>query len=114
MGLKTLLAASLNENYVTGNHFLFSEVGGFAAASFQITGTFTSGAFTPQVSNDGSTWVATVAYAADGTKKTTLTAVGMYRVDVNGFKMVRLSAASVVGSLSINAQASESTLYINA
>lgn len=111
--MKTLIHAAQNESYKSGN-FVFQEVSGFATASFQITGTFTSGAFTPQVSNDGVNFVSVAAYAADGTKKTTITADGMYRVDVNGYRIVQLTAASVVGSLSINAQASESTLYINA
>lgn len=111
--MKTLISCKNNDNYSSGD-FVFGAISGFATASFQIIGTFTSGTFTPQVSNNGVDWVTTVAYAADGTKKTTITADGMYRIDVNGYAQVKLTAASVVGSLRITAFASESTLHINA
>jgi hypothetical protein len=74
---------------------------GYPTVSFQIVGTFTSGSYTPQVSNDGEAWGDISAISLDGTAAATVSAVGMYRCDVSGFQIWRLNPSSVEGSHAI-------------
>ena len=74
---------------------------GFPTISFQIVGTFTSGSYTPQVSNDGETWISMSAISIANALVSSVTLVGMYRADVNGYQCFRLSPTSVVGTLAI-------------
>lgn len=89
-----------NPNNDTPNQTVFG-VSGWPTVSIQVIGTFTSGTYEPQVSNDGETWAAIPVVAADYSRASTIGATGMYRVDVNGFQVFRLAPTDVVGTLRI-------------
>lgn len=69
-------------------------VSSYPMVSFQVVGTITSGNYTPQVSDDGDAWFPITATAADGTVLSTINAAGLYRCDVNGYQVWRLSPSS--------------------
>jgi hypothetical protein len=77
------------------------QMGGDASAGIQVTGTYT-GALTPQVSVDGSNWVAMSATALLNINTNVFSAtiasaaVGIYQVDVAGFKLFRITALAAV------------------
>jgi hypothetical protein len=80
-----------NANNPTYNGALHAfGMGGYAAVSFQIVGTISAGSYTPQVSDDGATWISVSCYTSDNALVSTVTAAGMYRVDVNGYQVFRL------------------------
>lgn len=83
------------------------------SVSVQVTGSYT-GVLTPQVSNDGLTWVAVgplmVYNVGAGTYSQTIAsaAVGVFNINVGGVKYFRISANAVVGgtaSVTINGTA---------
>jgi hypothetical protein len=65
-------------------------IGGYPTVSIQVIGTMAAGSYTPQVSNDGSTWADIQVVSSGGTAASTIDAVGAYRVDANGFSSFRL------------------------
>lgn len=69
---------------------------GYASLGIQVTGTW-SQTLTPQVSIDGTNWVATqVTPSASSTAQTTITANGVYSVPVAGYKFFQLTATGYV------------------
>jgi hypothetical protein len=83
---------------------------GTPTLSFQIVGALSSGSYQGQISNDGSTWVNVGVYTSDNALVSTVTAAGMYRVDVNGYQNFRLAPSSVVGTHVIYAIGSSTQL----
>lgn len=85
------------------------------SVSVQVTGTYT-GALTPQVSNDGETWVAVgpvmVYNVGTGEYSQTIASasVGLFNVRVGGIKYFRVSAnAAITGTATITLNGSEAT-----
>lgn len=66
--------------------------------TFQIVGTFTSGSYQAAASIDGTTFANISVYKSDNTLGSTVTTVGLFKVDMNGYKVFRLTPTSVVGA----------------
>jgi hypothetical protein len=69
--------------------------------AIQIDGTFTSGTYSAQVSQDGNQWHSIPLLTGLNVPAATIGATGVYRFDTNGYRAFRLQPAAVVGSLSI-------------
>jgi hypothetical protein len=63
---------------------------GQPTVGINVCGTISVGHYTPQVSDDGQNWYPISVLLYDLTVKTTITAAGAYRADVNGFQNFRL------------------------
>jgi hypothetical protein len=66
--------------------------------TFQIVGTFSSGSYQASASIDGVTFNNISVYKADNTLATTVTATGLYKVDLNGYKVFKLTPSSAAGT----------------
>lgn len=89
-------------NPIAGGDTPVFGLGGYPTVSIQVIGTLSSGSYTPQVSNDGGqTWGDIQVVSAGGTAASTIDAVGLYRIDANGFQALRLNPSSPVGDHSL-------------
>lgn len=80
----------LNPTYDGHAHYFGPS--GYPTISVDVQGEFTAGGYTPSVSNDGNTWYPVNALMADGTPTPTIEAVGLYRINFNGFQLFKLEA----------------------
>lgn len=76
----------------------------------QVVGTLSSGSYQAAVSLDGQTFVDISVYKSDNTLAATITAVGIYKVDMNGYQVFRLTPSSAAGTHVIYATATSQPL----
>lgn len=63
---------------------------GQPTVSVNVQGTISAGHYTPQISDDGTSWYDISVYNPAGSEVVTITVAGVYRTDVNGYQMFRL------------------------
>jgi hypothetical protein len=87
-------------------------VPGFPTIGFQVTGTISTGSWTPQASIDGQTYADITCLNVSGLEVASITASGLYRCDVNGYQNFRLLAGGTLAGtgLAISSVASPTPL----
>jgi hypothetical protein len=101
-----------NSGAATANSTVALSLNGASSVSIQVTGTYT-GALTPQVTVDGSNWIAlgstSLLNVNAGTYSATIASAttGIFQADVAGFAQFRISAlAAVTGTATVTIRAS--------
>lgn len=72
-------------------------IAGWPTVAIQVVGSVT-GTYTPQATLDGITWVNVPVITTAYTRAATITAAGLYRADVNGYQVFRLSTSDASGA----------------
>ncbi len=88
------------KNYIPLETVITWVTQGYSSMGIDVTGTFTSGSFILEGSNDGATWTTLNTANADGiVTDGIIFTTGHYIFDILGFNQVRYTPTSVVGTL---------------
>ena len=104
----TAVNANPNSGVPTANSFDMVDLrvgdGGMDTVSVQVTGTFVA-TLVVQVSNDGNNWVTMggtpLINVGGGSNQASITAAGVFQVDVAGFRFVRVSCSAFTSGTAV-------------
>ncbi len=92
------------KNYIPQETAVTWKTQGYSSLGIDVTGTFTSGSFVLQGSNDGTTWTTLDTANSSGiVVGGTVSTTGHYTFNILGFNVARCVQTSIVGTLTLSA-----------